>query len=569
MIYRKIPWTRQPQTPVQINQGLVQALGIKHFWSAVPMSSNLWRDSVGEAHVTSTANVTAAGGASVNDRGKVWRSEYNIAAPYGALIASARVTPFIGQAAISSLVIFKLTSAMAGTSHESSFWRKSGTAGTTGIGLSFFSNAGTKKLRPLIATSGVTGWGVSHDVVVSDLVVDAWYAVAFSYTSGKRLTYFGTPENLTLRNTITAITGTISGSATDSANMYIGGLEAAGATVVSAGVEILAIALSNTVILEEQFKELSKNIWSVFAPQQRNIFVSAAGDSITADASITQASNTAAGDATLTVVADASITTSGDTTTSASVLELLADASITQAGNTASADSALSLTANASITQADNSVTSDGAITLLADVSITQAGDATTSAAALTVIVDASITQAGDTLASAAALTAETITADASITQDGNTTTANSTLIIAVDASITQASDTATANSVITIVADASITQDGDSLTSAAALASDTITADASITQDGNTSSADGVIAIAADASVTQADNTSSSIGVLTIIADCFITQSGDTLTSAASIGGTALLPSADRMRMVAYDTRIRTVEYDTRIRRI
>lgn len=196
---------------------------------------------------------------------------------------------------------------------------------------------------------------------------------------------------------------------------------------------------------------------------------------ITANASITQASNTSAG---------------------ASTLAIAADSSQTQAGNTVSATASLvaeTITADASITQASNTASSDSVLSIAADLSVTQAGDSSTATSSLAIAADCSVTQAGDTVSSTAALASDTITANASITQDGNTSTSVGVLSIDAESFVTQA---------------------GNTLYGVAVLVSD-IVADASITQASNTSSASCVITIDALASITQTGNTLSATGGL------------------------------------------------------
>lgn len=138
-------------------------------------------------------------------------------------------------------------------------------------------------------------------------------------------------------------------------------------------------------------------------PKQRDLYVAySSSSSITANANITQASNTPSSDASLLISADASISQSGNTLTADATEIIQANASLAQAANTLTSDASLvsnTITANASITQADNALTSAAALLVAADASVTQAANTLASTATTTEIkADANITQAGDSL---------------------------------------------------------------------------------------------------------------------------------------------------------------------------
>lgn len=245
--------------------------------------------------------------------------------------------------------------------------------------------------------------------------------------------------------------------------------------------------LSREELSQDALAELTGSPNRIFAPQERKIFVSVAGGTITADASITQDGNTSSGAVTLIIATDASITATGDTASSAATLTLSADASITQSGDTVTGASTLSIASDATITADGDTSASTSALTIAADASVSQAGDTATAASTIVIAADCSATQSGNTLTSAASLVADTITADAAITQADNT--------IAADG-------------VLTVVAELSAAQASNAVSSTAALASDTITANADITQAGNTAAADGALTLSAGASITQDSNT-------------------------------------------------------------
>jgi hypothetical protein len=149
-------------------------------------------------------------------------------------------------------------------------WRKS----ASGTGLAFDIFTGGNLLRPLVATTGTTGWSASYDVSIPDLAVGTLQCAAFSYTSGSRLTYFGTPNALTLRNTTTAITGVL--STTDANDMYLGGMEYAGVAPAQLPGDIVAVLVWDRVVSQIELQSIAANPWQLLQAPPRRIWVASA-----------------------------------------------------------------------------------------------------------------------------------------------------------------------------------------------------------------------------------------------------------------------------------------------------
>lgn len=268
----KLPWTSQPQYPTGIDRANPLNRGLKHSWSIIGGSNIFYRDAAGKANATSsTGSITNVNPLIIPGVGKAVSFDYGQSTPYGVIVPGSSVAPINNVSEFSSLVIFYLASTGYGSTAETAFWRKA--ADTVGIAFDIFPGSSDKKLRPLINTTGTTGWSGSYDVTVSDLDVGVWCA-AFSYKSGSRKTYFGPLKNLTLRDTQTAITGDL--SVTDANDLYIGGMEYTGANSFPG-----AICLVNNWHREVQgceFAEIARNFSKIYTPITRNIYApSAAG----------------------------------------------------------------------------------------------------------------------------------------------------------------------------------------------------------------------------------------------------------------------------------------------------
>lgn len=267
-------FTQQPQFPAQVDSSHPDAIGLRHFWQWGAAGNALMRDSAKNAHATSLVGtgLSARQNPLVTRLGKLADFAGDVATPYGIVVPGASCSPFNTIGALSTLVIFRL---LASNSLETAFWRKAGAG--TGIAFDLFPNAtaGSRLLRPLINTSGTTGWSASYDVPVTDLAVDGskFQAAAFSYTSASRLTYFGDTGNLTLRDTRTAITGTL--VTTDTNDMYIGGMEAAGERPFPG--QIFAILIWDRVVSGDRLRALALNPMQLLQAPPRKIWLGVSG----------------------------------------------------------------------------------------------------------------------------------------------------------------------------------------------------------------------------------------------------------------------------------------------------
>jgi hypothetical protein len=351
------------------------------------------------------------------------------------------------------------------------------------------------------ATAGVSGW------LQNTSTTGLWTQYSAKATTGLTLSRF------TINATSNATTATSTGVS------FINGAD---------GNQTISITAGSTGVFQDTVNTDSLASGARFAAKITNgsahasnfspDFKAAEVNSITGDASITDADDTVTADGALAIQAAASITDATDTVSGAGTLPIAAAASITDATDTVSGAGALPIVGAASITDATDTITATGALAIQAAASITDATDTITATGALAIQAAASITDATDTVTASGSGPAGAVVGDASVTDATDTTTATGALAIVGAASITDDTDTISATSVLPIVGAASVSDATDTLSAAAVLA---IVANASITDSddfiSDTDASDGgslaSLLIRANASINDGNDTISAYG--------------------------------------------------------
>ena len=126
-------------------------------------------------------------------------------------------------------------------------------------------------IRPLIATSGTTGWSISNDVTLSNPVFNMPYLIVATYNPAVEagIRVFVGPAGgavVSLKNGSSAVTGTVSvlGGSTSSMSMHLGGMAYTGAGILRGWLLYAGVATKGiSATLAQQWLN---NPWQLFRP---------------------------------------------------------------------------------------------------------------------------------------------------------------------------------------------------------------------------------------------------------------------------------------------------------------
>lgn len=151
----------------------------------------------------------------------------------------------------------------AGSSMEYSIGRAAGEAGK-GMALDIFPN--TKTIRPLIATSSISGWTASNDTSDARLTDGVPWVVGFTWANGAFLKVFSGPIGGEAKIIVCPITPTGSFVPTVSPDMYIGGMQYAETSVGKGGIDLYSLRVLRSTLSDTAIVALVTNPFQVFAP---------------------------------------------------------------------------------------------------------------------------------------------------------------------------------------------------------------------------------------------------------------------------------------------------------------
>lgn len=391
-------WTRQPQTPVQIDwsnpltQGLIGAIN-----AGAPV----------DTRVGTVPFVATAQGIGHNANG----SSY--------LVTNA--TRPVGSAA----TIFHLGNLIQNTAGVGGH---TGGIGTTSSGTQLFiiqnNNSGTTKPRALIRLVDAGGVSTAESATlgagVSSTAIEPWAA-----------TYAGTAASLTLyRNGVNDTGGrantAASGAATALNRVSLGGVDRGTDSFSPSGqITLLSLAWDRALSAAE-IKALSANPWQIFKAQSRRIFAAAAASGSTGTVAVTNANDTSSASGTTTVVGTVARTNANDTSTASGTTTVVGTVSVANAADTSSASGTTTVTGTSATTNANDTSAASGSV-----------GDTVTGTVATT--------NANDT---SAASGTTTVTGTLARTNANDTSTASGTTTVTGTAASTNANDTAAASGI-------------------------------------------------------------------------------------------------------------------------
>lgn len=269
MLTRTIPWTRRPPagTPIDWTNPVVNALSPVDLWVATPQGGvNVVRPRDCFTKMSNVSSDLSAFGQSLIGSGTTSTASVS---GYEGQQGHAN---YVGSQQLAWFVLGYFTGGQSG-SYECSLMRvdQDGSPGSSySLALDLFQTPTTWIVRPLLVTSGTTGWSVNNDVTIGSPRLNALHLIAAVYnplvSSGIRV-YVGEVGNLTteLKNGSSNATGSVSAAgAIASQSMHLVGMAATGVASLKGG--LVYGGVSKTACGKNVFDALCVNPWQIFQP---------------------------------------------------------------------------------------------------------------------------------------------------------------------------------------------------------------------------------------------------------------------------------------------------------------
>ncbi len=206
-----------------------------------------------------------------------------------------------------------------------------------------------------------------------------------------------------------------------------------------------------------------------------------------ANAAITEASDTVLASGAVAVNGSLTQTESADTISASGSVEVSASASITEGADTLSASGAVAVGVTGDISESADTVSVAGTVLVSGTATITEGADTLATSGAVSVAGSASITEDADTLNGLGVVGSVPATGDGALTEGADTISANATVAVAGSVAINEDADTISASGVVAVYGVATITEGADTLSTSGAV---TVSGSGSITETADTISA-------------------------------------------------------------------------------